>query len=138
MSVHHFGTMMVAAACLLAVPVVAQQEERPPIVRQAFKLAASDGCFYYEGNAVAFVGRFRAGSYVSVTMHTLDDAGQPLPASDEQRIPVMDAPDLRVRGPVSWFGPLPASRPYTISFMPTAAFGYSGQVTICGRKVPPT
>ncbi len=127
----------VSGTCLLAIPAFAQEETRSPIVRQAFKLAPDDGCFHYQGNAVEFIGRFRAGSYVSVTMHTLDEAGQPLPASDEQRVPVMDAPDFRASGPVSWFGPLPASRPYTISFMPTAAFGYSGQVIICGRMVPP-
>lgn len=137
MSAHHFRTIAVAGACLLAVPAFAREEARPPI-RQAFKLAPDDGCFHYQGNATEFAGRFRAGSYVSVTMHTLDEAGQPLPASDEQRIPVMDAPDFRVPGPASWFGPLPASRPYTISFMPTAAFGYSGRVTICGRRSPPS
>ncbi|MFS8047046.1 hypothetical protein [Rhizobium sp. BR 314] len=138
MSARHFGTMALAGACLLAVPAFAQEEGRSPIVRQAFKLAPTDGCFHYEGNAVEFIGRFRAGSYVSVTMHTLDEVGQPLPASDEQRVPVMDAPEFRVSGPALWFGPLPASRPYTISFMPTAAFGYSGRVTICGRGFPPS
>ncbi len=136
MSAHHFWAMGVAGACLLAAPAAAQRESSP-ILRQAFQLAPADGCFHYQGNAVEFVGRFRAGSYVGVTMHTLDAAGLPVPASDEQRIPVMDAPDFRVPGPVSWFGPLPASRAYTISFMPTAAFGYPGRVTICGRMVPP-
>ncbi|MGV1760545.1 hypothetical protein ACQZ6F_27345 [Rhizobium sp. A22-96] len=67
-------------------------------------------------------------------MQTLDDKGQPVPAGHEQRIPVMDAPDHKFPGPASRFGPLPASRSYTISFMLTAAFGYPGRVTICDTQ----
>ncbi|MGY5780300.1 hypothetical protein [Rhizobium sp. LEGMi135b] len=128
---------LLAGLGLLAASAFAQDEPRPPVVRQTVTLAPADGCFHYMGNAVEFIGRFRAGSYVSVTMHTLDDRGQPVPAGDEQRIPVMDAPDYRFPGPASWFGPLPTGRTYTISFMPTAAFGYSGRVTICGRMMTP-
>ncbi|KAA6490843.1 hypothetical protein DXT98_01395 [Agrobacterium sp. ICMP 7243] len=122
---------------LLAAPTVAQTETQPPILRQTFKLNPEDGCFRYTGKAFEFTGRFRAGAYVSVTATTLNEAGQPAPAGDEQRIPIMDAPEYRTADPASWFGPLPASRMYSIGFMPSFTHGSPGQVVICGRVSAP-
>lgn len=133
--------IILASACVVltaAVTAAAQDEPRHPLLkRQAFKLNPEDGCFRYTGTAYEFTGRFRAGAYVSITMHTLDDAGQPAPAGDEQRIPIMDAPEYRTADPASWFGPLPASRTYSIGFMPSFTHGSLGQVVICGRVSPP-
>ncbi|NTF65758.1 hypothetical protein [Rhizobium rhizogenes] len=56
---------------------------------------------------------------------------------DEQRIPVMDAPEYRTADPASWFGPLPASRAYSIGFMPSFAHDSPDRVVICGRVSPP-
>lgn len=116
--------LLVLGACLLAAPAFAQ-EERPPITRQAFKLDPETGCFDYTGPAVEFTGRFRAGSYVGVTM------------DDPERIPAMDAPEHKTPGSVSWFGPLPESRTYGIMFAPSYLHGSRGHVVICGRTAPP-
>ena len=126
-----------AVAILLLVATSASAEDRIHIVTQHFRLSPSDGCFHYRGAAEEFVGYFRAGSYVSVDMHTLNDDGSPVPTDEEQRRPVMDAPDAASSDKLFWFGPLPASRAYSIEFSPEASWGSIGLVTICGRTTPP-
>jgi hypothetical protein len=123
---------------LLASSASASQELRPLPKRLNFKLSSIDGCFRYTGKAVEFVGRFNVGSYVSVVMNSLDDAGRPSAAGEEVRIPVIDAPTYGSAAPGYWFGPLPKSRSYSTSFMPTAAFGSIGKVVICERVSPPS
>ncbi|OHV78407.1 hypothetical protein [Rhizobium sp. LCM 4573] len=92
---------------------------------QPFRLDADSGCYRYTGTAGEFTGRFRAGSYVRVTM---DDA---------ERIPVMDAPDFQTGAPAFWFGPLPRTGSYSITFTPAYLIGTPGTVEICGRTMPP-
>ncbi|WP_037471810.1 hypothetical protein [Sinorhizobium fredii] len=118
--------LLVAVTCLLAAPALAETELAHPMpTRQAFKLDAETGCFRYTGKAAEFVGRFKRGSYVSVTM------------DNPERIPIMDAPEFKTRDPASWFGPIPESRDYSIGYMPAMLFGTPGTVTICGRTFPP-
>ncbi len=131
------AVVAVAAISSPAPGVAARPETPAPIVRQAFRLSPTDGCFRYTGDAVEFVGRLRAGSYISVVMQTQGDDRQPVPADEEQRVPNMDAPEYKTPDKAFWFGPLPQSRRYTIGFGPTAAFGYTGRVTICGRTAAP-
>lgn len=129
-----FGT---AVAILMLAAISASAEDRIRIETQHFRLSPSDGCFHYVGTAEEFVGYFRAGSYVSVDMHTLNDDGSPVSADEEQRRPVMDAPDAASSDKPFWFGPLPASRAYSIEFSPEALWSSMGLVTICGRTSVP-
>jgi hypothetical protein len=124
---------------LLAWPgaIQAQEEAPPPIRPQMFKLNPNDGCYRYTGDAVEFVGRFKTGSYIGVTMNTLDANGLPLPPNKEERIPATDAPKFATDASGFWFGPLPQSKEYTITFIPRAAFGSPAVVAICGRMTPP-
>ncbi|WJR67099.1 hypothetical protein QTA58_23455 [Neorhizobium sp. CSC1952] len=113
-------------ACLLASPAVADTELAHPMpTRQAFRLDPATGCFRYSGTAAEFVGRLRRGAYVSVTM------------DDPERIPVMDAPEFRAPGGLSWFGPLPATRDYSIMYTPAMRIGTPAKVVICGTTSPP-
>lgn len=141
MRVHHFLTIGIAGACLLAAPATAQEESRPPLMRQAFTLDPETGCFDYKGTAAEFVGRFKRGSYVTVTMQSLDDTGLLVPASQEERIPLMGGPGHPVDSPLSskayWFGPLPQTGPYTVTFMPRSLIGHPATVLICGRTFAP-
>ncbi|MCW0983289.1 hypothetical protein OK142_20910 [Agrobacterium sp. BT-220-3] len=125
--------------CLVlgAAPAIAQQEVRPLPARQSFKLDAESGCFGYRGTAAEFVGHFKRGAYVTVTMQTLDASGRPVPASEEQRIPVLDEPGHATGDGAYWFGPLPKTGPYVITFMPQSAFGHPANVVICGRTFAP-
>ncbi|TBD04574.1 hypothetical protein ELH21_09300 [Rhizobium leguminosarum] len=115
----------------------AQEEAPPPIRPQTFKLNPNDGCYRYIGDAVEFVGRFKAGSYIGVTMNTLDANGLPSPPNKEERIPAADAPEFQTDAAGFWFGPVPQSKEYAITFMPRAAFGSTAIVSICGRMTPP-
>ncbi|MCW1410752.1 MULTISPECIES: hypothetical protein [Rhizobium] len=115
----------------------AQEEAPSPIHPQTFKLNPADGCYRYSGDAVEFVGRFKAGSYLGITMNTLDANGLPSPPDKEERVPAMDAPECRTEASGFWFGPLPQSKDYLITFIPRAAFGSSAVVTLCGRTTPP-
>ncbi|WFU01940.1 hypothetical protein QA648_17845 [Rhizobium sp. CB3171] len=130
-------------ACLLtaALPVTAHADSRPPLERQAFKLDAETGCFDYKGTAAEFVGRFKRGSYVTVTMQSLDAMGVLVPPSQEQRIPLMDGPGHPLESPLHakayWFGPLPKTGPYTFTFMPRSLVGHPASVLICGRTFAP-
>ncbi|WP_105384350.1 hypothetical protein [Neorhizobium alkalisoli] len=118
--------LLVAVTCLLAAPALAETELAHPMpTRQVFKLDAETGCFRYTGKAAEFVGRFKRGSYVSVTM------------DNPERIPLMDAPEFKTPDPASWFGPLLESRNYSIGYLPAMLFGTPGTVTICGRTFPP-
>lgn len=113
-------------ACLLAAAALADTELAHPVpTRQAFRLNPETGCFLYSGTAAEFVGRFRRGAYVSVTM------------DDPERIPVMDAPEFKAPGSLSWFGPLPATRDYSIMYTPAMLIGTPGKVVICGTTLPP-
>ncbi|SOC48179.1 hypothetical protein SAMN05892877_14123 [Rhizobium subbaraonis] len=114
-------------ASFLATTASGQEEPlHPPLEQQAFSLDPEDGCFRYSGTAFDFVGRFRAGAYVSVTM------------DNPERFPAMDAPEYKAPGSASWFGPLPESRNYGITFTPSYLHGSSDRVEICGRMSPPT
>ncbi|MBY2985674.1 hypothetical protein [Rhizobium leguminosarum] len=106
----------------------------PPTI---IKLNPADGCYRYSGDAVEFTGRFKAGSYIGVTMNTLDPNGLPSPPNREERIPAADAPEFQTEASGFWFGPLPQSKDYVVSFIPRAAFGSSAVVYICGRTTPP-
>ncbi|MGO6982543.1 hypothetical protein [Rhizobium leguminosarum] len=106
----------------------------PPSV---IKLNPADGCYRYSGDAVRFAGHFKTGSYIGVTMNTLDANGLPSPPDKEERIPTADIPEFRTDASGSWFGPLPQSKTYGITFMPRAAFGSTAVVTICSRTTPP-
>ncbi|MFD1983329.1 hypothetical protein ACFSOZ_11690 [Mesorhizobium newzealandense] len=127
----------VGAAILVAAPAAAQEEPTQPIPTQRFKLDRRDGCFRYIGNAVEFVGRFKAGSYIGVSMITIGGDGMPTPPADEDRTPAMDLPAWSSASPHSWFGPTTSSRDYAITFAPRAFWGSSAIVTICGRQSPP-
>lgn len=125
------------ATVLLSGPAKAQEEPTQPIPIQRFKLGQSDGCFRYIGDAVQFVGRLKAGSYIGVSMITIGRDGMPTPAADEDRTPAMDLPAWSSASPYFWFGPATSSRDYSISFSPRAFWGSSAIVTICGRQSPP-
>lgn len=88
----------------------AQEQAPPPIRPQTFKLNPIDGCYRYSGDAVEFVGRFMAGSYIGVTMNTLDANGLPFPPDKEERIPAADAPEFQTDASGFWFGPVPQSK----------------------------
>jgi hypothetical protein len=122
---------------LMVAPAKAQDEQPQPTPTQNFKLGRQDGCFRYIGNAVQFVGRFKAGSYIGVSMITIAADGFPTPASAEERAPAMDLPEWKSASPYSWFGPTTISRDYSITFVPRAVWGSSAMVTICGRQSPP-
>ncbi|MER9249912.1 hypothetical protein [Mesorhizobium sp. M0590] len=125
------------AAVLVAAPATAQEEQPQPTPTQRFKLGQSDGCFRYIGDAVEFVGRFKAGSYIGVSMITIGRDGLPTPAADEDRSPAMDLPEAKSASLYFWFGPTPRTQDYSIMFTPRAAWGSSAFVTICGRQSPP-
>lgn len=128
-------TYRLAGICLaLATSATAQM---PPEMQQAFGLDPESGCYTYTGDAVEFTGRFRTGSYVGVTMRTLDAKGEPVPPNEEMRTPSMDAPIATGSGPEMWFGPLATGGTHTITFMPRAMFGSTAHVVICGRVHPP-
>lgn len=131
------GFLMLGLLLIWPSLMKAQEETRPPVRPHAFKLNSADGCYRYIGDAMLFVGRFRAGSYIGVTMNTLDPNGLPSRPDKEERIPSSDAPDFQTDSSGSWFGPLPQSKEYTITFIPRAAFGSSAVVSICGRMTPP-
>jgi hypothetical protein len=131
----HVGAVL--AVLLVSAPTQAQEEQPQPIPTQKFRLARTDGCFRYIGDAVEFVGHFRAGSYIGVSMITIGPDGFPTPAADEQRAPAMDLPEWKSASPSFWFGPTAVSRNYSIMFVPRAAWGSSAIVTICGRQTPP-
>lgn len=128
----------VAGICLaLATSLTTVMAQVPPELQQTFRLDPESGCYRYTGDAVEFTGMFRKGSYVSVTMRTLDDKGQQLPEAEENRTPVMDAPIVDSETPETWFGPLATGGNHTITFIPRAMFGSSAEVVICGRVHPP-
>lgn len=114
----------------------AQNGNGSPGVTQPFRLHPETGCFNYVGDAVTFVGRFRAGAYVSVLMEMVDDPTDMIPPG-ESRIPSMDAPWLPSSGPESWFGPLSRGGEHSITFVPRAFHGTTAIVTICGRMSAP-
>ncbi|WP_454700903.1 hypothetical protein [Agrobacterium burrii] len=118
-------TITVGLLCA-ATPAAAEKEYAHPMPTwQTVRLDPGSGCFRYQGTAAEFVGRFRRGSYVTVTM------------DDPERIPFMDAPEYIAPGSLTWYGPLPASRDYSIGFMPALLFGSPGKVVICGTTTPP-
>lgn len=120
------GIPIFVGLLLAAAPALAETELAHPLpTRQSFKLDAETGCFDYDGAAGQFVGKFKRGAYVSVTM------------DDPERIPLMDAPEFKTPDTASWFGPLPVSRDYTIEFMPAMLIGSPGKVVICGRTFRP-
>lgn len=125
------------AGVCLALVATSTMAQVPPELRQAFKIDPESGCYRYTGDAVEFIGTFRKGSYVGVTMRTLDDKGQPVPQVEEMRTPVMDAPIVEDQTQGMWFGPLAMGGTHTITFMPRAAFGSTAEVVICGRVHPP-
>lgn len=129
-------TYGLAGICLALATSAAAQV--PPEMRQAFRLDSESGCYSYTGDAVEFTGTFRTGSYVSVTMRTLDASGKPVPSAEEMRTPSMDAPVVKGDGPEMWFGPLATGGSQTITFMPRAMFGSTAHVVICGRIHPPS
>lgn len=126
-----------AVIALLSVSAHAQDEPRQPTPVQKFKLSRTDGCFRYIGDGVEFVGHFKAGSYIGISMITIGPDGFPTPAADEQRAPAMDLPEWKSSSPNFWFGPTTVSRDYSITFVPRAVWGSSAIVTICGRQTPP-
>ncbi|NEI65008.1 hypothetical protein [Rhizobium leguminosarum] len=132
-------TLPMIGLLLLMWPVAVHTQEAtaPPMRPQTFKLNSDDGCYRYIGDAVEFVGRFKAGSYIGVTMNTLDPNGLPSPPDKEERIPATDAPEFTTDASGFWFGPVPQSKEYTITFIPRAAFGSAAVVAICGRMTPP-
>lgn len=139
MTLAHYGL-----ACLLTgtFPAAVHAESRPPIERQTFKLDPETGCFDYKGTAAEFVGRFKQGSYVTVTMQSLDATGLLVPAAQEQRVPLMEnSPGHLSESPLHakayWFGPLPKTGPYTFTFMPRSLIGHPATVLICGRTFAP-
>ncbi|RWQ30233.1 MAG: hypothetical protein EOS21_32445 [Mesorhizobium sp.] len=106
-----------AALCVTATMAQEEQPTQPPPF-QRFKLAQSDGCFRYIGDAVEFVGRFKAGSYIGVSMITIGSDGMPTPAADEDRTPAMDLPAWSSAWPHFWYGPTPRAQDYSIMFSP--------------------
>ncbi len=129
------GAYGLAGICLTLATSAAAQV--PAEMQQAFRLDPESGCYSYTGDAVEFTGRFRTGSYVGVTMRTLDAKGEPVPPSEEMRTPPMDALIATGSGPETWFGPLAMGGTHTITFMPRAMFGSTAHVVICGRVHPP-
>ncbi|TPI54211.1 hypothetical protein FJ420_30595 [Mesorhizobium sp. B3-1-3] len=125
------------AIVILSAPTMAQDEQPQPTPTQRFKLDQRDGCYRYIGDAVEFVGHFKAGSYIGISMITIGRDGLPTPAADEERTPAMDLPEWKSTSPHFWFGPTTASRDYAITFVPRAAWGSAAIVTICGRQTPP-
>lgn len=121
----------------LALVATSGMAQVPPELRQDFRLDPESGCYRTTDDAVEFTGTFRRGSYVGVTMRTLDASGQPVPEAEEMRTPVMDAPIVEGETPETWFGPLATGGTHTITFTPRAAFGSTAEVTICGRVHPP-
>lgn len=128
---------VVGAIGLLLAPAQAQDEPAQPAPIQNFKLGRTDGCFRYIGDAVEFVGHFKAGSYIGISMITIGPDGFPTPAADEERAPAMDLPEWNSASPYFWFGPTTTSRDYSITFVPRAVWGSAAIVTICGRQTPP-
>ncbi|OWK21380.1 hypothetical protein AJ88_22900 [Mesorhizobium amorphae CCBAU 01583] len=137
MDFRHVAAFTLATGAFLPAQSSAQEEPSQPVPSQRFKLGQSDGCFRYIGDAVEFVARFKAGSYVGVSMITIGKDGLPTPATDEDRSPAMDLPEWKSASPYFWFGPATSSRDYSITFSPRAAWGSSAIVTICGRQSPP-
>ncbi|TIV37018.1 MAG: hypothetical protein E5V91_19790 [Mesorhizobium sp.] len=127
----------VGAITLMSVSTEAQDETPQPTPVQKFKLGRSDGCFRYIGDAVEFVGHFKAGSYIGISMITIGPDGFPTPAADEQRAPAMDLQEWTRPSRYFWFGPTTVGRDYSITFVPRSDWGSSAIVTICGRQVPP-
>jgi hypothetical protein len=125
------------ATVLLSGPAKAQEEQPQPTPIQRFKLDQSDGCFHYVGDAVEFIGRFKARSYIGISMISIGRDGLPTPAVDEDRAPSMDLPDWKSASPYFWFGPTPRTQDFSIMFSPRSAWGSSAFVTICGRQSPP-
>lgn len=137
MDFRHVVAFTLAAGTFLPAQASAQEEPSQPVPSQRFKLGQSDGCFRYIGDAVEFVGRFKAGSYIGVSMITIGRDGMPTPAADEDRTPAMDLPAWTSPSPYFWFGPATSSRDYSITFSPRAVWGSTAIVTICGRQSPP-
>ncbi|MGX5844192.1 hypothetical protein ACWGTI_26085 [Mesorhizobium sp. ArgA1] len=77
------------ASILVSVSAQAQDERPQPAPVQKFKLGRDDGCFRYVGDAVEFVGHFKAGSYIGVSMITVGRDSLPTPAADEGRSPAV-------------------------------------------------
>ncbi len=127
----------VGATVVLSAQAKSQEGPTQPGPVQRFKLGPSDGCFHYFGDAVEFVGRFKAGSYIGVSMISIGGDGMPEPAADEDRTPAMELPAWTSASPHSWFGPTTSSRDYSITFAPRAFWGSSAFVTICGSQSPP-
>ncbi|TIT90282.1 MAG: hypothetical protein E5W59_14535 [Mesorhizobium sp.] len=125
------------AIALISASAEAQDEAPQPTPVLKFKLGRSDGCLRYIGDAVEFVGHFKAGSYIGISMITIGPDGFPTPAADEQRAPAMDLPERKSASPYFWFGPTTTSRDYSITFVPRAVWGSAAFVTICGRTTPP-
>lgn len=118
------GSLMLGLL-LVSAPVASHAEGRAPIIRKEFKLDPESGCFRYTGNALEFVGRFKAGAYVHVTM------------DNPERIPVMNAPEYKASGPGVWYGPLDKTGAYSITFYPSFTHGSVDSVSICGRVRAP-
>ncbi|TGV77264.1 hypothetical protein EN792_049670 [Mesorhizobium sp. M00.F.Ca.ET.149.01.1.1] len=127
----------IGASILVSVSAQAQDEPPQPAPIQKFKLGRTDGCFRYIGDAVEFVGHFKAGSYIGISMITIGPDGFPTPAADEQRASAMDLPEWKSASPYFWFGATTTSRDYSITFVPRAVWGSAAIVTICGRQTPP-
>lgn len=106
-------------------PAVAHAEGHAPIIRKVFKLDPESGCFQYTGRALEFIGRFKAGAYVHITM------------DDPERIPMLDAPEVKAKGRGIWYGPVAKTGTYSIMFYPTYTHGSVDNVHICGSMVPP-
>lgn len=106
-------------------------------VEQRFKLDAGTGCWHYVGAATVFTGRLKAGAYVGIQMVTLGADGFPVPFDQEERTPALDAPEAGGPDHQIWYGPLPATKDYSVMFSPRSAFGSTALVTICGRTGAP-
>jgi hypothetical protein len=108
------------------------------LLEVAVKLRSQVGCWHYFGDASVYVGTFKEGTYIGVSMVTIGPQGFPEPSDKEERTPVLDAPEFK--GGVSaqrWFGPMPATKEYKIRYSPLASIGTSALVVVCAQSVPP-
>ncbi|MER8606601.1 hypothetical protein NKH48_23250 [Mesorhizobium sp. M1233] len=124
-----------AAACLTATLAMAAGNGAPgELIEVRVRLSSDTGCWFYFGDATIFTGKFKKGAYIGVSMVTIGRDGFPEAPDQEERSPVLDAPELS-GGPANrhWFGPLAASKDYQIMFSPRASFGSTALVTVCGR-----
>ena len=96
-----FLGLLLSSSPFLALSEASESE----LLEVPVKLHSDEGCWHYFGDAAIYAGTFKKGAYIGVSMVTIGPSGFPEPSNEEERTPVLDAPEFKGgQAAQKWFG----------------------------------